>query len=155
MARHASPRIDVPAFLGLVLMLFGAVFVLVCSRVALSAARPDRVRIGPTRALSSADAAAGPNAGAPAGKRPVYVEVWPDRALVEGRTVIPVGALEGAGSAFERLLEEMQPQAESTYVVLLVHPGAAPVARRMKSAVRARKLDVGIDLAAPASAVRP
>lgn len=141
---RTSLRVEVPAFLGIVLMLLGAVFVLVVARLALASVHPDRVRIGMDRASAPPAAVSGDAAG----RLPICVDVWQDRLAVEGQTVAAAD-LDRAGNAFSRRMSALQQRADGTYVVLMVHPGGAPVARRVKAALRSRQIGVAIDLAAP------
>lgn len=80
-------------------------------------------------------------------KEPMYVDVQRDHlVLYPGSEVVPLRDLERKGNALERMLNTVQTNAATEYVVLLARPGTALVINRLKKAIRDRGIDIGCEL---------
>jgi hypothetical protein len=75
------------------------------------------------------------------------LEVWRDRMIIHptGEEII-ISELESKGNNFEKFLDRVAARKNSQYIVLLVRENAAALARRLKQAIRDRKIDTGMDL---------
>ena len=88
----------------------------------------------------------------PGGKEPVYVQVSRDGLVIHpdtpGSIDLPSRELAIAGNPWDRTIDEVAAHPAERYIVLLLHPGAAALGRQVRDAVRARGVDVGVDLIA-------
>lgn len=114
----------------------------------MTAARPVDLDTSPGESLGYAESRAFPHF--PGGKRAVYLDVSADRVEIlrgsDAPEVVPAGELALPSNAVSRRLDDVALHPEDEYVVLLIHPGAARLGRGLRDQVRARGLDVGVDL---------
>lgn len=132
-----------------ILMLTGALVTIMISNVVIIAANPENVQITSIipRGFDPSTQKEVEDTSGNVAKNPWYLEVWRDRMIVHPtEEVIEVVELEEKGNAFEKFLDRVEANRDRQYVVLLVRENAAALARRLKQAVRDRKIDTGMDL---------
>jgi hypothetical protein len=137
----------------ILIMTIGCLVTLLVVNTLIIISNPENVRI--TSVIRSAlyvEGGEGIEGGAPfpfgnKSKEPEYVDVHRDRVIVyPGAEVVPVRDLEIAGNAFERMINRVEQFKEEQYIVMLVRPRSALVARRLQKAVRQRGIDLGYEL---------
>lgn len=148
-------RPDFTLFMALVFMLAGCLLVVLISNVAVAVVDPATVVVSGVLRAPGPEAGAGvlagsrarPAAGGNVDKQPRYVEVRKNRLVFyPGADALPVPVLAQPGNAFERLLDDVAGRAADEYIVLVVRPGTAALTRRLRSAITARGIDVGLDI---------
>ncbi len=147
--KRDATKTDFSSFMCVILMLTGALVTIMISNVVIIAANPENVQITsiiPHGFGSAPDKEVEDTAGN-VEKNPWYLEVWRDHLIIHPtEEIIQVVDLEEKGNAFELFLDRVQERQESQYIVLLVRENAAALARRLKQAIRDRKIDIGMDL---------
>ena len=148
-SKRDSTKTDFSSFMCVILMLTGALVTIMISNVVIIAANPENVQI--TSIIPQGfDPAAQKEVEDTTGnvtKNPWYLEVWRDRMIIHPTgEVIEIVELEEKGNAFEKFLDRVEARSSSQYIVLLVRENAAALARRLKQAIRDRKIDTGMDL---------
>ena len=145
MSKHDSTKTDFSSFMCIILMLTGALVTIMISNVVVIAANPDKIEI--TSVVGDINKPVEIDDYGNKKKNPWYVEVLRDRLVIHpGGEIVNIKDLENRDNGFERLLTRVSAKQDEQYVVLLVRPYAAHIARQIKKAVVDRKLDVGVDL---------
>lgn len=145
MSKHDNTKTDFSSFMCIILMLTGALVTIMISNVVVIAANPDKIEI--TSVVGDVNKPVEIDDYGNKKKNPWYVEVLRDRLVIHpGGEIVNIKDLENRDNGFERLLKRVSAKQEEQYVVLLVRPYAAHIARQIKKAVVDRKLDVGVDL---------
>jgi hypothetical protein len=148
-----GPELDFSAFMPILILTIGCLVVLLVTNTIIIVSNPENVRI--TSVVRSAlyiEGGSGMEGGAPfpfgnKNKEPAYVDVYRNRlVLYPGGEILPVRDLQLPGNPFEKLLETVEQDKDEYYVVLLVRPHAASVARRLRKAIRSRDIDFGWEL---------
>ncbi|MBN1268785.1 MAG: hypothetical protein JXB04_04300 [Kiritimatiellae bacterium] len=151
--RKGAVKTDFSSFMPIIIMTTGCLVTLLVTNTLIIVSNPENVRI--TSVIRSAlyvEGSEGLEGGAPfpfgnRNKDPSYVDVYRDRVVVyPGAKVVPVRDLEIPGNAFEHLLNGLEQKKEDEYIILLVRPRAALVARRLRKAINARDVDIGYEL---------
>jgi hypothetical protein len=156
MAKKEKSKVeqDLSSFMPILMLTIGSLVFLLVVNTIIIMSNPENVRI--TSLVRSALYVQGRDAGMEGGapfpngnkdKEPRYVDVYRDRVVVyPGEYVVPLRDLETEGNAFEKLLSDVAANRAYEYIVMLVRPRAAKVARRIKKAVHAQDVDVGYEL---------
>lgn len=145
MSKHDNTKTDFSSFMCIILMLTGALVTIMISNVVVIAANPDKIEI--TSVVGDINKPVEIDDYGNKKKNPWYVEVLRDRLVIHpGGEIVNIKDLENRDNGFERLLTRVSARKEEQYVVLMVRPYAAHIARQIKKAVVDRKLDVGVDL---------
>ena len=147
--KRDATKTDFSSFMCVILMLTGALVTIMISNVVIIAANPENVQI--TSIIPQGfDPATEKEVEDTAGnvqKNPWYLEVWRDRMVIHpSGEIIDLVELEEKGNAFEQFLDRVEAKKNSQYIVLLVRENSATLARRLKQAIRDRKIDTGMDL---------
>ena len=147
--KRDATKTDFSSFMCVILMLTGALVTIMISNVVIIAANPENVQITsiiPQGFDPSTEKEVEDSTGNVT-KNPWYLEVWRDRMIIHPtEEVIGVVDLEEKANNFERFLDRVEARKNSQYIVLLVRENAAALARRLKQAIRDRKIDTGMDL---------
>jgi len=158
MAKHGrgEAKLDFSSFMPILILTIGCLVVLLVTNTLIIISNPENVRI--TSVIRSAlytpgvDTEQALEGGAPfpfgnKSKEPAYVDVYRDRlVLYPGEDIVALRDLELEGNAFERRLQEIEDSREENYIILLVRPRSATIARRLRKAIRARGIDFGWEL---------
>lgn len=148
-------RADFSLFICIVFMLAGCLLIVLVSNLAVVIVDPATVIIsGIIRAPGMESGASGNeemvgkmHRGGNVDKVPHFVDVRRDRLVFyPGAHDVPLASLAKPGNEFDRLLGAVQPRARSEYVVLIVRPGAAALTRKLRAAVVAQGIDVGLEI---------
>ena len=133
----------------LILILIGILVIIMVSQALIIVANPDAQTI---RAiiLSKIDAIKEDKAF-PHGnkeKEPTYIDVHRDRLVIyPGSVEVSVRELEEPGNNFEKVLSTIEQHKTDEYIILMVRPRAAAVARRLRKIISEEKLiDLGMEL---------
>ncbi len=148
-SKRDSTKTDFSSFMCVILMLTGALVTIMISNVVIIAANPENVQITSIipQGFDPATEKEIEDTTGNVAKNPWYLEVWRDRMIIHPtEEVIEVVELEEKGNAFEKFLDRVEEKKERQYIVLLVRENAAALARRLKQAIRDRKIDTGMDL---------
>lgn len=149
MAKQDATKTDFSSFMCIILMLTGCLVTIMISNIVVIAANPENVQITsiiPRGFDPSAEKEVVDSMGN-VQKNPWYLEVWRDRMYVHpGGEEIKVLDLEEEGNAFERFLDRVEARKNTQYIVLLVRENGGTIARKLKKAIRDRKIDTGMDL---------
>ena len=147
--KRDSTKTDFSSFMCVILMLTGALVTIMISNVVIIAANPENVQITSIipQGFDPATEKEIEDTTGNVAKNPWYLEVWRDRMIIHPtEEIIEVVELEEKGNAFEKFLDRVEEKKERQYIVLLVRENAAALARRLKQAIRDRKIDTGMDL---------
>lgn len=148
-SKRDSTKTDFSSFMCVILMLTGALVTIMISNVVIIAANPENVQITSIipQGFDPATEKEIEDTTGNVAKNPWYLEVWRDRMIIHPtEEIIEVVELEEKGNAFEKFLDRVEEKKERQYIVLLVRENAAALARRLKQAIRDRKIDTGMDL---------
>jgi hypothetical protein len=150
---RSGTKTDLSSFMCIVLMLTGALVTILITNIMIISANPENISVTTViRAHGFVDGQLQGSASDlfPYGNRtkePSYVDVHRDHLVIyPGEEVLSLADLESEGNAFEKLLKKVQPASDKEYIVLLVRPRSAIVARRLKKAIRDRGIDIGYEL---------
>lgn len=147
--KRDATKTDFSSFMCVILMLTGALVTIMISNVVIIAANPENVQITsiiPQGFDPSTEKEVEDSTGNVT-KNPWYLEVWRDRMIIHPtEEVVEIVELEEKENNFERFLDQVEARKNSQYIVLLVRENAAALARRLKQAIRDRKIDTGMDL---------
>jgi hypothetical protein len=147
---------DLSSFMAILIMTIGALVTLLVSNTLIIISNPENTQI--TSIITSSLylppplGGTGSEGGAPFPqgnkvKEPLYLDVHRDRVILyPGEEVLPVRDLERTGNILEARLADIETKVDREYVVLLVRPRSAVVARRLAKAVRDRGIDLGVEL---------
>ncbi|NCC52383.1 MAG: hypothetical protein EOM20_14355 [Spartobacteria bacterium] len=147
---------DLSSFMPILMLTIGSLVFLLVVNTIIIMSNPENVRI--SSVVRSAiyvppeEGGTGTEGGAPfpfgnEHKEPSYIDVYRDRLIVyPGGEIVPVRDLEIPGNAVERLLTRLDAVKDEEYVVLLVRPYAARIARRLRTLIKERGIDVGHEL---------
>lgn len=147
--KRDATKTDFSSFMCVILMLTGALVTIMISNVVIIAANPENVQItsiipsgfDPTTEKEVEDTQGNMQ------KNPWYLEVWRDRMIIHpSGEEIAISELEMKGNSFEKFLDRVAARKNTQYIVLLVRENSAALARRLKQAIRDRKIDTGMDL---------
>ena len=148
-SKRDSTKTDFSSFMCVILMLTGALVTIMISNVVIIAANPENVQITSIipQGFDPATEKEIEDTTGNVAKNPWYLEVWRYRMIIHPtEEIIEVVELEEKGNAFEKFLDRVEEKKERQYIVLLVRENAAALARRLKQAIRDRKIDTGMDL---------
>lgn len=145
---------DFSSFMCVILMLTGCLVTIMISNIVIIAANPENVQITSIAPTVGDSVGAGDNQEEAVKddqgnvtKNPWYLEVARDHLIIHpGEEIVNIKDLEGRDNGFERLLARVEERKEREYIVLLIRPYGAGVARQIKRAIVDRKIDVGMDL---------
>jgi len=148
---------DLSGFMPILLLTIGCLVFLLIVNTIIIMANPSNVRI--TSVIRSSlymEQGTGTEGGPPfpfgnKQKEPSYIDVHRDRLIVYSElfpagSVVSIADLEMPGNAFEKLIDSVAEKKDEEYIVLLVHPRAALVARRLKKAIKSKDIDIGYEL---------
>jgi hypothetical protein len=146
---------DLSSFMCIILMLIGVMIIMLVANTVVIISNPENIQI--TSVIQSSGMYMGDGAGDqstsppfPFGnksKEPSYVDVQRDHlVLYPSAEVVPLRDLERKGNGLERMLNQIQTNAATEYVVLLARPGTATVIHRLKKTIRDRGIDIGCEL---------
>ncbi len=147
--KRDATKTDFSSFMCVILMLTGALVTIMISNVVIIAANPENVQITSIipQGFDPATEKEVEDSMGNVQKNPWYLEVWRDRMIIHPTgEIIGISELEEKQNAFERFLDQVEARKNSQYIVLLVRENAANLARRLKQAIRDRKIDTGMDL---------
>jgi len=147
-SKKDSTKTDFSSFMCVILMLTGALVTIMISNVVIIAANPENIQITSIIPQSlDPDNKEVEDTTGNVTKNPWYLEVWRDRMIVHPTgEIIEIVELEEKGNAFETFLDRVEARKNNQYIVLLVRENAAALARRLKSIIRDRDIDTGMDL---------
>jgi len=144
---------DLSGFMPILLLSIGCLVFLLIVNTIIIMANPSNVRITSiVRSALFVEGGLGTEGGQPfpngnKEKEPVYIDVHKDHlTLFPGEDVVSLVDLEVEGNAFEQFLQDVATKHDELYIVLLVRPRAAMVARRLKKAIYAQNIDIGYEL---------
>ena len=79
-------------------------------------------------------------------KVPSYVDCWPDRVVIyPGKRNLLWEDLRRPGNDLERLLDQIQANADDQYVIVMVRPQSVKFYRAVRDMVGKRAIDIGYD----------
>lgn len=144
---------DLQSFMSIILMTIGCLVIVLVINTLVIVSNPDMISI--TTVIHAAlyeDGREVEKSGTPfpngnKTKEPFYIDVHRDRLILyPGEEVVPLADLQREENAFERFVANVAEHAKTEYVVLLVRPRTANVARRLKKVIKANGLDIGYEL---------
>ena len=140
-----STKTDLSSFMCIILMLTGALITIMISNVVVISANPENVQITsvlPTGMDQDVFDFEGNKI-----KNPWYLEILRDRMVIHpGEEIVTIKDLESRDNGFERLLAKVEEKKDRQYIVMLVRPYGAGVARKIKRLILDRGVDIGVDL---------
>ncbi len=150
----AELKTDFSSFLPILIMTIGCLITLLIINVLIIVSNPQNVRITSIvrSALYSPGKRHGLESGAPfpfgnREKEPAYIDVQPGHlVLYPGKIEVSARELELRNNPFERFLARIEKEKDTRYIVLLVRPRSARIARRLKKIIHSRDVDVGYEL---------
>ncbi|NCD32953.1 MAG: hypothetical protein EOL87_05970 [Spartobacteria bacterium] len=150
----AEVKQDFSSFMTILIMAIGSLVIVLVCNVVVIISNPDNLSIS-TIVLSAydntEDAELSGRLGQPLfsnkEKQPSYIDVYEDRLIIyPDQSVVPMADLEIAGNAFEQMLDRVEAIRDTDYIVLVLRPGSAHLARIIRRAVNARGIDLGQEL---------
>lgn len=140
---------DLSSFMSILIMTIGALVIVLCANTLIIASNPDNLEI--TSLFSADSTAEDGDVGQPmfenTAKEPAYIDVWKDYLVIyPGEVRVLKSDLEREGNAFEFLLRKIEANKDHEYVVMLLRPYSAVFARRIRTIVRDRGIDLGQEL---------
>lgn len=145
MSKHDNTKTDFSSFMCIILMLTGALVTIMIGNIIVIAANPENIQID--QVVNDPSKPAEKDEFGNTVKNPWYVEVMRDRLIIyPSQEIVGIKDLERKDNGFERLLAGVKQNETGEYVVLLVRPYAAHIARQLKKSILDRKLDVGMDV---------
>lgn len=80
-------------------------------------------------------------------KQPIYLEVVKDKVIIHpGKAEVSQRELRDPKNLVAQKIDEAASNADDYYFVLVIRPGAALLGRQLRTEIRKRGLDVGVDL---------
>jgi hypothetical protein len=80
-------------------------------------------------------------------KQPIYLEVVKDKVIIHpGKAEVSQRELRQPDNLVAKKIDEAATNADDYYFVLVIRPGAALLGRQLRTEIRKRGLDVGVDL---------
>lgn len=147
---------DLSSFMPILMLTIGSLVFLLVVNTIIIMSNPENVRISSVIRsaiyVPSDKGGTGTEGGSPFPfgnqyKEPSYIDVYRDRLIVyPGDDIVPVRDLEIPGNAVEELLVHLSKTKDEEYVVLLVRPYAARIARRLGKLIKERGIDIGYEL---------
>lgn len=145
MARNRdSTKTDFSSFMCIILMLTGCLVTIMVANIMIISSNPDNFVITSVVGLSEF-------AGGNVAKDANYIDVYRDRLELyfeKGmrREIVTITDLEARGNKLDEFLSLIYDRRETEYVVMLVRPNSADISRRLRTAVRNRGIDLGMEL---------
>lgn len=154
--KSSGVEMDLSSFMAVLIMTIGCMVVILVSNVIIIVSNPNNTRI--TSIITSSIYVEGmpdskteetllpfPNGNQL--KEPTYVDVHRDRLIIyPGESIVPVRDMRLEGNAFEKALNRVAANTANEYIILLLRPGTAPVARQLKKSIEQRGIDLGYEL---------
>jgi hypothetical protein len=139
-----STKTDFSSFMCIILMLTGCLVTLMVSNIMIISANPDNITITSVIGLSEfADGNVAKDAN--------YIDVYRDRLEIffdkgARREVVPISDLEIRGNKLDEFMDYVYGIRDTEYIVMLVRPHSAEITRRLRTAIRNRGIDLGMEL---------
>ena len=87
---------------------------------------------------------------------PIYVDVQPQRVVIyPDKQEISANELDAPDNIFERFLDQVQPQRDTRYIILLLSPESASLQRKLREAIRQHGIEVGLEPWEPGKEINP
>ncbi len=139
-----STKTDFSSFMCIILMLTGCLVTIMVANIMIISANPDNITI--TSVIGLSDFSDGNVT-----KDANYIDVYRDRLEIyfdrgSRREIVPISDLETRGNLLDQFIDMVYAVKETEYIVMLVRPDSADIYRRLRSAIRARKIDLGMEL---------
>lgn len=139
-----STKTDFSSFMCIILMLTGCLVTIMVANVMIISANPDNITI--TSVIGLTDFSDGNVT-----KDANYIDVHRERLDLyfdKGGRVesVPISDLESPGNKLDEFINMVYAVRDTEYIVMLVRPDSADIYRRLRSAIRARKIDLGMEL---------
>lgn len=140
---------DLSSFMSVLIMTIGALTIVLVANTLIIASNPDNLEI--TSIFTSDKSSEEGDVGQPmfenTSKEPTYIDVERDQIFIyPGPVRVLAGDLERDGNPFMNLLAKIDANKEREYIVMLLRPRSAVFARRIRSIIREREIDVGQEL---------
>ena len=139
-----STKTDFSSFMCIILMLTGCLVTLVVANIMIIAGNPDNITITSVIGLSEfSDGNVAKDAN--------YIDVRRDRLdlyFEHGARLVsvPISDLETKGNKLDEFIDTVFAVKDTEYIVMLVRPGSSDIFRRLRSAIKSRKIDLGMEL---------
>lgn len=139
-----STKTDFSSFMCIILMLTGCLVTIMVANIMIISANPDNITITSVIGLSEfSDGNVTKDAN--------YIDVYRDRLDLyfdQGNRMesVPISDLESKGNKLDQFIDTVYAVKDTQYIVMLVRPDSADIYRRLRSAIRARKIDLGMEL---------
>jgi len=139
-----STKTDFSSFMCIILMLTGCLVTIMVANIMIISANPDNITI--TSVIGLSDFSDGNVT-----KDANYIDVYRDRLdlyFEQGNRLesVPISDLETKGNKLDQFIDSVYAVRDTQYIVMLVRPDSAEIYRRLRSAIRARKIDLGMEL---------
>jgi hypothetical protein len=139
-----STKTDFSSFMCIILMLTGCLVTIMVANIMIISANPDNITI--TSVIGLSDFSDGNVT-----KDANYIDVYRDRLDLyfdQGNRMesVPISDLEAKGNKLDQFIDTVSAVKDTQYIVMLVRPDSADIYRRLRSAIRARKIDLGMEL---------
>ena len=139
-----STKTDFSSFMCIILMLTGCLVTIMVANIMIISANPDNITITSVIGLSEfSDGNVTKDAN--------YIDVYRDRLDLyfdqcNRMESVPISDLESKGNKLDQFIDTVYAVKDTQYIVMLVRPDSADIYRRLRSAIRARKIDLGMEL---------
>lgn len=139
-----STKTDFSSFMCIILMLTGCLVTIMVANIMIISANPDNITI--TSVIGLSDFSDGNVT-----KDANYIDVYRDRLDLyfdQGNRLesVAISDLESKGNKLDEFIDSVYAVRDTQYIVMLVRPDSAEIYRRLRSAIRARKIDLGMEL---------
>jgi hypothetical protein len=139
-----STKTDFSSFMCIILMLTGCLVTIMVANIMIISANPDNITVTSVIGLT-------PFADGNVTKDANYIDVYRDRLDLytergQKKETIQIIDLETKGNLLDQFIDYVYSVRDTEYIVMLVRPDSADVYRRLRSAIRARKIDLGMEL---------
>jgi hypothetical protein len=139
-----STKTDFSSFMCIILMLTGCLVTIMVANIMIISANPDNITI--TSVIGLSDFSDGNVT-----KDANYIDVYRDRLDLyfdQGNRMesVAISDLEAKGNKLDEFIDMVYAVKDTQYIVMLVRPDSADIYRRLRNAIRARKIDLGMEL---------
>ena len=155
MARKPKTKIDIDVlpYLSIMLSVLGIICLIIVVMVMNIALNPKAIAIVSFKGLFAGSKGGGAGTGAvevdggtKSPKIPSYLDCSVDGvSIFPGETNVPPGELSVPGNPVQKLLDNVETNSATQYVIVLIRPGSLPVYRAVRRMISNRNIDIAYD----------
>jgi hypothetical protein len=134
------------SFMSILIMTIGALTIILAANTLIIASNPENLQITSLFAVGGEETGIVP-LFANKLKQPTYIDVWRDKMILyPEETEVSPSQLEDSNTPFDQLLRKIEAVKHEEYIVLVLRPGSARFARKIREIIVSRGIDTGQEL---------